>query len=582
MSLQFTPQEQGLGVNLFQVGPQQQTQSPFAISKSNIPNQQFNQNPNQQSNSPDQWLVPASKTKTPVTNLGAMFDAPGSMPTPKNTTTNLGDHLLFQTRSQQPQTPATQIPTKIEPTQTSSSFDNSGEPDSLPIQSKPSSPPPKEPKPILSGSDEPDQHKLRLKLQQNENSKFQELKTRQQNRALEAADKIDQNGGDYSKLNYKELKALNKAGDPEAKKPFEAVQATKSANVAKAGNVMGAAADAIGSLIPKKQQSELTEGLNNAYDSAADTMMKVNPIVGGAMKVGGMISDGLTAMGVGTDGMTGADKILDSKFLKLTPFGLANAIGAKAADKINKDEEAFAQVGSSYGSTASDIDAAGKKSGKKYGLFSRKAWRKANAQIREAKRQQSVMAEIADKALQDTLTQSSMSDIYSNKAQFESQGGFNNRMSVGKHGMKMFNKNNILRARKNAQNAKVLKLQQTNNINSRDENNINELQQAQQFKNGGKVNVIPDGALHARLNHLDVENITNKGIPVIAKKGDKIEQQAEVEVNEIIFHKELTLKLEKLWREGTDEAAIDAGKLLVKEILENTEDNTGLIDEIEV
>jgi len=71
-------------------------------------------------------------------------------------------------------------------------------------------------------------------------------------------------------------------------------------------------------------------------------MMKVNPIVGGAMKVGGMISDGLTAMGVGTDGMTGADKILDSKFLKLTPFGLANAIGAKAADKINKDEEAFA------------------------------------------------------------------------------------------------------------------------------------------------------------------------------------------------------------------------------------------------
>ena len=455
------------------------------------------------------------------------------------------------------------------------------QPDSLVAQSQPQQPVQK-PESIPSGESMTNQHVLREKLQNNENTKFSELKTRQQNKALEAADKIDQNGGDYSKLSRKELKALDQAGDTDAKEPFQKATAAHKANVAKAGDIMGSAADAIGSIIPKKQQSELTEGLNNAYDAATDKMMKVNPIVGGAMKVGGMISDGLTAMGVGTDGMTTADKILDSKFLKLTPFGLVNAIGAKAADKINKDEEAFAQVGSSYGSTTNDVDEAGKKSGKKYGLFSRKAWRKANAQIREAKRQQLVMGDIADQASQDNLTQASMSDIYSNKAQFESQGGFNNRMSVGKHGMKMFNKKNVLRARKNAQNAKTLKLQQENIINSREKNNNNELQNTQQFKNGGKVNVIPDGALHARLNHLDVENITNKGIPVIAKKGDKIEQQAEVEVNEIIFHKELTLKLEKLWREGTDEAAIEAGKLLVKEILENTEDNTGLIDEIEV
>ena len=33
--------------------------------------------------------------------------------------------------------------------------------------------------------------------------------------------------------------------------------------------------------------------------------------------------------------------------------------------------------------------------------------------------------------------------------------------------------------------------------------------------------------------------------------------------------------------EKLDEAAIEAGKLLVKEILENTEDNTGLINEID-
>jgi hypothetical protein len=39
--------------------------------------------------------------------------------------------------------------------------------------------------------------------------------------------------------------------------------------------------------------------------------------------------------------MTTADKILDSKFLKLTPMGLVNAIGAKKADTIYKDNEAF-------------------------------------------------------------------------------------------------------------------------------------------------------------------------------------------------------------------------------------------------
>lgn len=102
------------------------------------------------------------------------------------------------------------------------------------------------------------------------------------------------------------------------------------------------------------------------------------------------------------------------------------------------------------------------------------------------------------------------------------------------------------------------------------------------FKEGGKVNVIPEGALHKNKHHLeDVDekfgdgSITTKGIPVIVEsEGGEVIQQAEVERQEIIFRLEVTKKLEELSKKHTDEAAIEAGKLLTYEILYNTEDKT--------
>lgn len=110
------------------------------------------------------------------------------------------------------------------------------------------------------------------------------------------------------------------------------------------------------------------------------------------------------------------------------------------------------------------------------------------------------------------------------------------------------------------------------------------------FKKGGKTkeeletpeieetsqkNLIPEGALHKNKHHMEhTEGLTQKGIPVIDNDG---EQQAEIELDEIIFTLEVTKKLEELYKKGTDEAAIEAGKLLVKEILFNTDDRTGLI-----
>ena len=103
------------------------------------------------------------------------------------------------------------------------------------------------------------------------------------------------------------------------------------------------------------------------------------------------------------------------------------------------------------------------------------------------------------------------------------------------------------------------------------------------FQNGGSINVIPDGALHARKHNMDLDGITKKGIPVVSEKDGEIEQQAEIEKEEIIFRLEVTQKLEELEKkfysdestqEEKDECALEAGKLLVNEILYNTQDNT--------
>lgn len=127
------------------------------------------------------------------------------------------------------------------------------------------------------------------------------------------------------------------------------------------------------------------------------------------------------------------------------------------------------------------------------------------------------------------------------------------------------------------------------------------------FQNGGELvnielsetpSVIPEGALH-KDKHGDFGiDVTKKGIPVITVKDDNVStleeiqeqkdsviQHAEIEHNEIIFSKELTDFIEdhrKKWHaDKDDQILIDLGKRITKEILENTDDNTNLIEKIE-
>jgi hypothetical protein len=345
------------------------------------------------------------------------------------------------------------------------------------------------------------------------------------------------------------------------------------ANIGNTMSKAGGYADMIGSFIPKKEQSALTTGLNQGYDAAANMISSVpgvGTIVGGAMKIGGMLSDGLTALGVGTDQMTTTDKILDSKFMKLTPMGLVNAFGAKKADTIYKDNETWEQQGSAYGGSMAKVDDALTKSGKKYGAFSGKARRKANAQIAEAKRQQNLVSDINQEA-QDAFAASNYRGI-GLRNELALSGGYRN-MAVGRNGMKILDVESQW-AREVLTKAKI-----------RPKEKLEE--QPPKFAEGGKVNVIPDGALHAHKHHLEdispeYEQVTSKGIPVVTEEeGGKLKQHAEIERNEIIFRLEVTKKLEELMKDGSDDAAIEAGKLLAHEIINNTVDNTGLMEVVE-
>ena len=105
------------------------------------------------------------------------------------------------------------------------------------------------------------------------------------------------------------------------------------------------------------------------------------------------------------------------------------------------------------------------------------------------------------------------------------------------------------------------------------------------FQKGGKLgidtNIIVEGSYHAHKNHLDEVNpelsdMTPKGIPVATQNSDGSKTQvAEIERKELILTKELTDKIEALYKDGSEEAMIEAGMLFADELFNNTQDNTG-------
>lgn len=398
----------------------------------------------------------------------------------------------------------------------------------------------------------------------------------------------------------------------------------KAAGVAGIG---GQAVDTLDNMFFGKQHAKdsgLTKGLNNAYDSISNAAMMFSPvgtILGGAMKAGKFIGDGLSALvGGGTDQMTTTDKIMDSTFGRISGVGLFNDAFGKTTQQFSINKDTVEKVGGDYADSVNTIEDAVSKAGKKYGLFSNGARKRANRLIDAARTQQNIMTNISDE-YQDQLANKSYL-AYTRYGQDINGGIQQQYLRVAKHGA-ILQRINLRKHRKGGQlKDKIdieVKQEQWQPIINLEYPEVSKLKEGgqleeskewtpiisldiQKLEEGGKTdkpkqepekveetnqkNVIPEGALHAHKHHMEnAEDLTKKGIPVVDNKG---EQQAEIERNEIIFSLEVTKQLEDLHKryqgytntqKEKDELAIEAGKLLVYEILHNTEDRTGLIKE---
>lgn len=360
----------------------------------------------------------------------------------------------------------------------------------------------------------------------------------------------------------------------------------------------GAALSAIAG--PKREyageKGSLTQGLDTAYDAIAtgvQVIPGVGQIIGGAMALGKGVGAVLNKFGGGTDAMTNTDAILGSSFLNLTPIGIINGFGGKTSKTMGgKDfmtQNQLNNVWSGYNGTRAQYNTALTKENKKYGLFSSGARKRANKLIDKANMDKESLLDMNRMTELGDIKGNNMAGINTTQYAQDLQGGPNfNNLRVGRVGLKLPNKRELLQVRYLASkvNTRIQNITEfvpvEQEIPEHKEGgiiaaNLDWKFDIQRFQKGGSVNIIPEGALHARKHNMDIDNVTKKGIPVVDNNG---QQQAEIEKNEIIFRKEVTDKLEQLAKDGSEQAAIEAGELLVKEIFENTDDKTGLIEEV--
>ena len=353
--------------------------------------------------------------------------------------------------------------------------------------------------------------------------------------------------------------------------------------------------------------STTTKTADAIYDQTAEVVKKLGPVgqvVGTAMGFAGTAGDIIQGLGGGTDQMTTTDKWMDSSFFSWN-IGMLNGFGGSRADTFAADKDILASVGSSYGGTTEDINNAAAKSGKKYGLFSSSARRKANRQMAEARAKQNIMGDISEEATDQRLNVQSMGEQAGLAYSLMTDGGYSQKYTyAAKHGgLLEWNPEIELEWEPQIElNWELPEFKEGGSIEIQEE-----LEWIPEFKFGSHIdntskdykvgnldisieettqkNVIPEGALHKNKHHMEhAEGLTKKGIPVIDDDG---EQQAEIEHSEIRYTLEVTKKLEEYYdifysekssNKEKEQAALDAGKLLVYQILENTEDRTGLIE----
>lgn len=359
-------------------------------------------------------------------------------------------------------------------------------------------------------------------------------------------------GPDISKITAQGISKLNAAGAPTTKQVNDAkwnnfkegVGEFIKSDAGKAmGSMLGSGVDAISTNVGEGDRSTISSGLS----MAGDALMGVNPLLGLGIK------------GLG---------LLNQATSKQTNTNISSGIAGYGGSDIN-ESKTFDGINRLLGNE------------KKY---------------KGSLNQRKQVALAGRTNAQDQLKQGQARTQAIGNTGMDNQkkltGGLDFSVLTAKKGATLQDIRNYIKVRN-------IEKEVVQNPNLEDNLAKSEIQK---FQNGGSL--IPSGALHKNKHKLESINpelkgeITGKGIPVIsyAEEGDVLEyekdgktpkvlakggeviQHAEIEKDEVILNLSLTKKLVELMKKNTPEAMIEAGKILARELMENTTDNTGLLE----
>lgn len=351
------------------------------------------------------------------------------------------------------------------------------------------------------------------------------------------------------------------------------------------------------------ENDTMAKGLRDTTSSAL--MQSGNPY---AMAAGAAIQifDKTGGFTDGSQGLGGVNDTLNTMAGFLLP-GAGYFVGK--TNDIQKNKRVMASSG--FGGVVDDVNVASQNANAKL-LFGKG---KANMMISQANIMQNKAASLLQN--QDARIMASANPLYSTKSQVQNQSGSitPNTFMAAKKGAKLYDRSEAQRLLslrdggtpkivnkhvptfedfvstlpENLQNSEDYRMKECQKYTPKENNEI------ESFKKGGSFNVIPVGALHKNKHHLsDIDDkfdgVTTKGIPVITESDEgKVTQHAEVEKEEWTIRLEVTEKIEDLlksYKESDkqsekDKFAIEAGELVVEELLFNTQDQSGLINKIQ-
>lgn len=322
---------------------------------------------------------------------------------------------------------------------------------------------------------------------------------------------------------------------------------------------IGAAASLAGSFIDRDTTKNPTG--YNTQQAIGDVLLKSgNPYAmaaGVAYKALSGIAEA-TGGNINTINKNQANELGISKWERFgnNVLGVIPGLGWAASTATTEGQKSHLidEMSNAYADSVADIDRSQTLGGGKY-LFGRD---KIQSSILEANRRNQQLTNIN---LTNTMRKKS------DYAQDLAQQNLNRYMGTNYMDMRM--------------GKQGMKFPELDDIREMIKNRIIPEENIQKFADGGSI--LPQGKLHKELNHIteinsDLGDLTRKGIPVVTlNEGGEIEQIAEIERDEWTLSKEFTDQIEALWKDGSEEAMIECGKLVCEELLRNTQDSSNIL-----